>query len=104
MVHFTMICPALEGKRNYGIIDIRIQDPEERMIELLCRQKKHQEVGKMIKNLWNRRKAIMKYREENNKIRIMNDSVTSTRSDPGPRGYRYTPIDGRLGCRSMSKG
>ena len=105
MVHFTMICPALEGKRNYGIIDIRIQDPEERMIELLFRQKKHQEVGKMIKNLWNRRKAILKYREEeNNKIRIMNDSVTSTRSDPGPRGYRYTPIDGRLGCRSMSKG
>ena len=49
IVHFTMKCPALEGKRNYGIIDKRIQDPEERMIELLFRQKKHQEVGKMIK-------------------------------------------------------
>ena len=100
-----MKCPALEGKRNYGIIDKRIQDPEERMIELLFRQKRYQEVGKMIKNLWNRRKAILKYREEeNNKTRIMNDSVTSTSSDPGPRGCRYTPIDGRMGCRSMSKG
>merc|ERR1711867_290641 len=41
LVHFTMECPALEGKRNYRIMDDRIQDPRERMIELFFRQKEH---------------------------------------------------------------
>merc|ERR1711942_644294 len=56
LVHFTMECPALEGKRDYNLIDKNILDPEQRMIMLLFKQRKYQEVGKMIKNLWYRRK------------------------------------------------
>ena len=49
LVHFTIECPALEGKRNYELIDRNIMDPKQRMIMLLFKQTKYQEVGKMIK-------------------------------------------------------
>ena len=105
MVHFTMECPKLEGKRDYNLIDDKIQDPKARMIELLFRQKKHQEVGNMLKNLWNRRKIILKYKEdESNRIEAMNDTVGSTRSDPGPEENRYTPIERGVRALSVSRG
>ena len=75
------------------------------MIELLFRQKEHQEVGKMLKNLWNRRKVILKYKEdESDRIKAMNDTVCSTKSDPGPRGSRYTPTERGVRGLSVSRG
>ena len=101
MVHFTMECPALEGKRDYKIIDNSISDTRQRMITLLFKQRKHQEVGKMIKNLWNRRKAILRYKnEEQERLNSMNDTICSSRSDPGPVGNSHTPI--RRGSRGLS--
>ena len=64
IVHFTVECLALEGKRNYNLINRRIEDPRQRMIDVLFRQKNYQEVGNMVKNLWLRRKAILKYKKE----------------------------------------
>ena len=42
LVHFTIECPALEGKRSYEIIDKNILDPRQRMIKLLYRQRNYQ--------------------------------------------------------------
>ena len=49
IVHFIIKCDKLESKRNYNLIDRNIQNPVERMSELLFKNRKHQEVGKMIK-------------------------------------------------------
>ena len=59
------------------------------MITLLFKQNKYQEVGKLIKDLWNRRKAILKFKEEEQN-RMNNNNNDNTigiaRSDPGPVG------------------
>ena len=89
-----MTCPALEGRRNYDLIDKRITDPIQRMITLLFKQNKHQEVGNMLKNLWDRRKAILKFREEEleRMDRNNNNIIGIARSDPGPAGNSHIPI------------
>ena len=51
LVHFTVKCPVLEKLRNYDLIDKRIQDPKDRMIELLFKQNRYQEVGHMLRKL-----------------------------------------------------
>ena len=56
IVHFLIKCKELENKRDYKLIDRNIQNPEERLRELLYKNKEHQEVGKLIKNLWMLRK------------------------------------------------
>ena len=105
LVHFTVKCPVLERMRDYDLIDKRIQDPKDRMIELLFRQNRYQEVGNMLKNLWNRRKCILKFNEdERNRIEAMNDTVSSTRSDPGPEENSYTPIERGMRALSVSRG
>ena len=105
LVHFIMECPILEGKRDYGIIDNSIVNPRQRMIELLFKQKKYQEVGGMIKNLWYRRKAILKYKNEGRK-RVDNVKITggTSRSDPGPVGNSLTPIRWRPRGISATRG
>ena len=105
LVHFTIECPALEGKINYEIIDRSILEPRQRMIKLLYRQRNYQEVGNMIKNLWMRRKAILKFKKEeqirmNNRINI----VGISRSDPGPVGSSHTPIRWRSRGLSATRG
>ena len=59
MVHFITKCKKLEIKRDYNIIDKSISNPEERMRILLYRNENHQEVGRLVKNLWNRRKELI---------------------------------------------
>ena len=105
LVHFTMECSVLEGVRDYNLIDEKVQDSKDRMVELLSRQKKYQEVGNMLKNLWNRRRCILKFKEdERNRIEAMNDTVGSTRSDPGPEENRYTPIERGVRALSVPRG
>ena len=88
-----MTCPALEGRRDYSLIDKRITDPIQRMVTLLFKQNRHQEVGNMLKNLWARRKAILKFKEEETNRRNKNKDkiVSTTKSDPGPVGDSRTP-------------
>ena len=59
LVHFIIKCKSLEIKRNYNLINKETVEHEERMRELLYRNKNHSEVGKMIKNLCDMRKNIL---------------------------------------------
>merc|ERR1712179_461306 len=62
IVHFTIKCGKLEEKRNYDLINKELRDPEERMRALLFRNENHQEVGRMIKALWDLRGKMLKDR------------------------------------------
>ena len=94
LVHFTVKCPVLEKLRNYDLIDKRIQDPKDRMIELLFKQNRYQEVGHMLRKLWNKREGILRLNkgDRNNNV-VMNDAASSTSNEPGPDEDSYTPIE-----------
>ena len=83
--HFLIECPKLERIRNYEILDERILEPKKRLIQCLFKQRKYQETGKMIKNMWYKRKNIIE--QENKGININKGRRAITRppaSDPGP--------------------
>ena len=105
LIHFIAECPALEGKRRYDLFNRDISNPRQRTIELLFKQKKYQEVGQMIKDLWNRRKTILKFKKEEQLRVSKRDNVISlSKSDPGPVGNSHTPRRrGRQGF-SISRG
>ena len=105
-MHFLIECKALEGRRDYNLIDRYIEDPKERMIELLFRQEDHQEVGRMIRILWFRRKAIKKYIEEAEHNNENNEPtpIKTCRSDPGPVRKCQTPIRWRSRGNSEIRG
>ena len=94
IVHFIVECKALEGKRDYNLLNRHIEDPRQRMIELLFRQEDYQGVGKMIRTLWFRRKSIIKYKEEEeqNRKNRKYTPIGKCRSDPGPMRNCQTPI------------
>ena len=106
IVHFTTVCKALEDKRDYNLLNRDVEDPKKRMIELLFKQKDHQGVGRMIKSLWFRRKALLKYKEETEKRRKERKlSPTGIcRSDPGPMRNSHTPMRRRSRGKSVLKG
>merc|ERR1712055_1274154 len=86
LLHFLIECPCLERKRNYEILDRRIPEPKDRLIQCLFRQKRFQETGKMIKEMWYVRRNMLKYEIDNKKKEKGNDGVTKVmRSDPGHR-------------------
>ena len=92
LVHFIVGCKDLEADRNYCLINESIEDPEEKMIDLLFSNKEYQKVGKMIKKLWYRRRNILKFKKEKN----MNEAKVKTnrnniKSDPGPERKRQIP-------------
>merc|ERR1712179_560718 len=60
IVHFTVKCEKLEGKRNYNLINKNLIDPEERMRTVLFRNEKRQEVGRMIRDMWILRSELLK--------------------------------------------
>ena len=64
LTHFIMKCPELERYRDYNLIDRSIQDPERRVVELLFKQKRYQEVGNMIRIMWYGRKKTLIQKEE----------------------------------------
>ena len=105
LVHFIVECPALERKRNYELLDSRISDPKERMVKLLFKQRKFQETGKMIKNMWYSRRAILKYKEDamvRERSRVKTISIM--RSDPGPERKVLIPLDREARGFSASRG
>ena len=65
IVHFKTKCTILEIKRNYNIINKDIKVPEERMRALLFRNKNHQAVSKMLRDLWELRKKNIKTKINN---------------------------------------
>ena len=66
IVHFTVKCKKLEEKRNYNIIDKNVTSLEERMRILLFRNRNYQAIRKMLRDLWELRKKILKERETMN--------------------------------------
>ena len=46
------------GRSRFNLIDRAIQDPEEKMRKLLFENERHQEIGRMIKNLWMLRNSM----------------------------------------------
>ena len=93
IVHFTMDCRKLENHRDYNLIDRNIINSEERMRVLLFRDGRHQEIGNMIKKIWEERRKILEiYNEKhkkNHKDFTRNSSIPLPRvkygSEPGPR-------------------
>ena len=49
----------MENRRNYRIINKNIVDPEERSWDVLYRNKKHNDIGIMIKIMWEARKKAL---------------------------------------------
>ena len=79
LVHFLIKCEKLEIRRNYKIIDKNISNSEERMRKLLYKNKKYQEVGKQIKNLWDLRKKLI---EISNNVTPLGRNVTGQKIFP----------------------
>ena len=60
LVHFISRCEKLEPVRDYNLLDKNIRDPEERMRKLLYRDNRCWKVGKLIKDLWDLRRKLLK--------------------------------------------
>ena len=106
-LHFMIKCTALESKRCYKIIDKKISDPKQRLIEVLFRQEDHRGVGWMIRAMWLRRKAILKCKENMYKASLLRkekNEESLNRSDPGPMGISQTPIRERIARKCHSRG
>ena len=55
--HFLVRCPELDLKRNPEIVRMDIpMTSEEQTLHILFKSKQYQEVGKMIRNMWEYRK------------------------------------------------
>ena len=104
LVHFIVECKALETMRNYDVLDWSIEDPEERMIKFLFKQEDYQGAGKMVKELWFKRRNIIKNREKM-ELERKNRSIPSKlcRSDPGP-GRQQIPLRERPRGNSVTRG
>ena len=59
IVHFIAKCKVLENKRDYSILNKDIMDPEERTKDLLYRNKNHNDIGIMIRTMYEARKKAM---------------------------------------------
>ena len=64
IVHFITKCKGLESKRDYKVIDKNIKNQEERMRILLFRSGNHQSVSRLLRNLWELRKKLLKQIEK----------------------------------------
>ena len=93
LIHFTVKCKKLERKRNYTIIDDRIDNYEERMKDLLYRNTDHIKTSYMIRNLWILRRDLLKERkeemqqEESKKPQsVQSAGINTQQSGPPPSG------------------
>ena len=55
-----MKCKKLESKRDYNILNKKIKSPELRLRTLLFKNKNFKAVGKVIRDLWELRKTLLK--------------------------------------------
>merc|ERR1711895_110158 len=66
MVHFIIDCPALERERNYDLIKKLGNNSRDQMVDLLFGNDRFQEVGCMLRKLWQRRRKILAYIQKEN--------------------------------------
>merc|ERR1712055_303085 len=93
IVHFTVNCEKLEGKRNYDLINKELTDPEERMRTLLFRNENKQEVGRMIRDMWEMRSKILK----DGVNRIAKKNTHNTKQDEKEKKRNQGPHRDRVG-------
>ena len=60
IVHFIIKCKSLESKRDCKVINRNIKNTEERMRILLFRNGNHQIVSRLLRDLWELRKKLLK--------------------------------------------
>ena len=93
MVHFIIDCPALEADRNYELIKKTGRSSQDKMIDLLFRTDRFQEVGCMLRKLWQRRRKLLTYIQKENENMTQpkkgnkdkpHSPVVLLMSDPGP--------------------
>ena len=93
----SKISKILESKRNYNIINKEIVDHEERTKDVVCKKKNHNDVGSMIKILWESRKDIVELQKKsrfdnqrNNQAKgpqsntILNNQINEPGTNPQP--------------------
>ena len=85
LVHFISNCKKLEGVRNYELLDKNINNSEERMRKFLYRDNRCWEVGKMIKDLWDQRRKILKEMEKEKISSMQKDNSPNGQNDSGSR-------------------
>merc|ERR1711942_339734 len=87
LAHFIIVCPKIEHKRNYHLLDNNIKDPKQKLVKFLYDRGKYQEKGAMMKHLWYERKNLLKRKEEEMAMPKKKKTARGHgRSDPGPRG------------------
>ena len=86
------------------MLDWSTEVPEERMIKFLFRQQDFQGAGRMVKELWFKRKEILKNREKM-ELERQNRSIPNvqSRSDPGPE-RQQVPLRERPRGNSATRG
>ena len=82
-MHFVSNCKKLETVRNYELLDKNNNNSEERMRKLLYRDDRCWEVGKMIKDLWDLRRKILKELEEVKLSSKLKKNSTTGHNDSG---------------------
>ena len=100
-------------KRNNSIINTKILDPEERMKDLLFRNKNYKETSKIIRDLWILRRQLLKEREKETirEEQEKSENQTTQRNPPqcGVPQSRIiespkcdTPLDNLPPCRAKN--
>ena len=64
LVHFVSKCKKLEPVRDYDLLDRDVSDPEDRMRNVLYRDDRNWRVGKLIKDLWDLKRKLLKNMEK----------------------------------------
>ena len=101
IVHFLMDCPALEEIRDYELMEKTGKSSQDRMIELLFKTERFQEVGSLVRKLWQRRSKLLacikeKEGSKRNTLKAKKNDphlpAVLVNSDPGPiRGDHVQP-------------
>ena len=97
IVYFIIDCRELEDTRDYNLINNRLRNSEEKMIELLFYNDNFQEIGYMLKKLWNRRRNLLDYFKRRNEY-IIQDPSRNLNMVPFRRNYRSDPGPVKRGC------
>merc|ERR1712179_177357 len=64
LVHFISKCEKLEQIRDYNLLDKNISNPEDRMRTLLFKNDRRLKMGKLIRDLWDLRRKLLKETEK----------------------------------------
>ena len=102
IVHFIIVCRKLENFRDYNLINRNITNSEERMRTLLFRDERYQEIGKMIKKIWDERKNILDT-HKNLQKKNLRDFTKKNNILPPRKRWESEPGLRRGGCNYLKQ-